>query len=286
MSDQPLDRRTTPFRDDVAAARLRGLVPALRFLEPEPRSVVLASVPLRRAPDPTIAYDSELLFGEDFDVYDQEDGWAWGQAGLDGYVGYLPISALEREIASPTHRITALRSFLYPVAGIKTTPSGALPYGARVAVEGEEGRFVRIRGGFLCAEHVTPIDVFADDPVAEAERFLGAPYLWGGRSSLGLDCSGLVQTAHLAAGIPAPRDSDMQESALGDPIPVLDDPADYRRGDLLFWRGHVAICQGGGRMIHATAFSMSVISEPIGPAISRIAAQGDPLRSVRRIASK
>jgi cell wall-associated NlpC family hydrolase len=286
MTDQPFDRRTTPCRDDLAATRLRGVLSAPRYAEAERFRVAVPSVPLRRAPDPALAYDSELLFGEAFDVYEARDGWAWGQAEGDGYVGYLPVSALVADSFRPTHRVSALRSFVYPVAGIKTTPSACLPYGALVTTEGDEGRFARIPSGYVFAEHLAPLGAAAADPVAEAERFLGIPYLWGGRSSLGLDCSGLVQIACMAAGIAAPRDSDMQEAALGEALAVPGDPADFRRGDLLFWRGHVAMAQGEGRMVHATAFSMSVISEPIGPAIARIAAQGDPLRSVRRLASK
>lgn len=277
-----LDRRTTPIRDDLAAAALKGKVEAPRFAEPVAWQVIVTSTPMRRAPRDDLPYETELLHGEGIDIYEIADGWAWGQAKRDGYCGYVPAGALG-QIAAPTHRVVALRTFLYPSASIKATPLGFLPFGAVVKVEAEDGKFARTPAGHLFAAHLAPLEETAADPVAEAERFLGTPYLWGGKSSLGIDCSGLVQTVSHACGIPAPRDSDMQEKALGTVLPLPNDPANYQRGDLLFWPGHVALCQGEGRMIHATAYSMSVISEPIGPALERIAGQGHPLRTARRL---
>lgn len=282
VSPAPFDRRITPIRDDLAAASLKGKVEASRFVEPTAWQVTASSVPMRRGPRDDLAYETELLYGELIDVYEVADSWAWGQAKRDGYCGYVPTSALG-QIAAPTHRVVALRTFLYPSASIKATPTGFLPFGAVVTVEAEDGKFARTPAGNLFAAHLAALDEIASDPVAEAECFLGTPYLWGGKSSLGIDCSGLVQTVSLACGIPAPRDSDMQEKGLGTALPIPNDPAHYLRGDLLFWPGHVALCQGEGRMIHATAYSMSVISEPIGPALERIAGQGHPLRTARRL---
>lgn len=280
---EPFDRRVTPARGDLAAAHLQGSVDAERYVEAVRYRVVAATVPLRRARDAALGYETELIHGEHFDAYEVRDGWAWGQAVRDGYVGYLPEAALGPGDLVPTHRVSALRSFLYPMAGIKVTPTGFLPYGAMVTVEEADGRFVRTRAGYLFAEHLVPIDWKASDLVSEAERFMGIPYLWGGKSSFGIDCSGLVQTACHAAGFAAPRDSDMQEAALGRAIAIPNDPAHFRRGDLLFWPGHVAMAQGGGRAIHATAFSMSVISEDISQVLARIEGLGHPLRTMRRL---
>ena len=282
ITPESLDRRINPIRDDLAAASLEGKVEAPRFAEPIAWQVMASSVPMRRSAQSDLAYETELIYGEVIDVYEIADGWAWGQARRDGYCGYVPANTLGH-IAAPTHRVVALRTFLYPSASIKTTPSGFLPFGAVVTVEAEDGKFARTPAGHIFATHLAPLDEIAPDPVAEAERFLGSPYLWGGKTSLGIDCSGLVQTASLACGIPAPRDSDLQEKALGALLPIPNDPAHFQRGDLLFWPGHVALCQGEGQMIHATAYSMSVISEPIGTALERIAGQGHPLRTARRL---
>lgn len=276
------DRRTHPYRTDIASISLKGKVESERFVPARIHHVTASSVPLRRAPDPALGYDSELIAGEIFEVYDIDvSGFAWGQAQRDGYVGYLPVSALAEGELCPSHEVRALRSFLYPSAGIKTTPLGYMPYGARVKVLGEEGRYLRVKQGWLYGPHLVEIGNTACDPVAEAERFLGVPYLWGGKTSLGLDCSGLVQSVCFACGIPAPRDSDMQESELGTSLEMPADLSALPRGALLFWPGHVALSQGGGRMIHANAFHMMVESEPILPALVRIEASGSRLRSLR-----
>lgn len=282
MNTPPLDRRITPFRDDLAAEHLRGVVEAPRYAEAARYRVIAPSVPLRRGRDAMLGYETELLNGELIDVYELHDGWAWGQTVIDGYVGFLPASALGPARLA-THRVAALRSFLYPGPSIKTSPLCALPNGARVMVESIEDRFARTPEGYLFAAHLAPVDQISADPVAEAERFIGIPYLWGGKTSLGIDCSGLVQSVSLACGIAAPRDSDMQEQSLGTALAIPNDPQNYQRGDLLFWPGHVALCQGSGQMVHATAYSMSVISEPISPALERIAGQGALLRTARRL---
>lgn len=277
------DPRLMAVRPDLAAEALRGKVAATRFTEARPRRIILPAVALRKAPEAGRALETELIFGEVFDVYEFRGGWAWGQAKRDGYVGYVEERALSSALPATTHRVTALRGFLYPGPGIKTTPLGFLPFGAEVAVEGTEGGFSRLAEGYIFSGHLAPLDARETDPVAVAETFLGIPYLWGGKSSLGLDCSALVQTACHACGIPAPRDSDMQEKVLGERVEILNDPAHYRRGDLLFWPGHVAMARGDGTMIHATAFSMNVIIEPLAEALARIEAQGTPLRTARRL---
>lgn len=279
----PLDRRRHAYRDDIAAESLRGRVHAPRYVLPSPMRITVSSAPLKKVPDAAAGYDSELVHGELIDVFERRDGWAWGQAKRDNHVGYIPESALDAADLVPTHRVISLRSFTYSSAGIKTTPTGFLPYGSEVVVRGEEGKFYATSAGFVYAAHLCPIAQYASDPVAEAERFLGIPYLWGGRSSLGLDCSGLVQTVCFACGIAAPRDSDMQERELGKLLDFPADPSTLARGSLLFWPGHVALAQGGGRMIHANAFHMMVQSEEITPALRRIEASGSVLRSVRTL---
>ncbi|WP_454915020.1 C40 family peptidase [Xanthobacter sediminis] len=276
-----LDPRLTPARDDFAAAHLKGVVDAPRYVEGELREVAEPVAPLRRRPFGDAPLDTEALYGERVTVYaDDGEGWAFVQLARDGYVGYLPADALRPVSAAPTHKVAVPRTFIFPGPDIKLPPRGALCFGSAVAVREEKGAFAAIREGFVFARHLAPIAAREADPVAVAARFLGVPYLWGGRSALGLDCSGLVQTALAACGIPAPRDSDMQEQALGASLP-LDAP--LQRGDLLFWPGHVALVEDPGTLLHANAFHMMVAREPLAPALARIAAAGAPLRSVRRL---
>ncbi len=277
------DRRITPARPDLAAASLRGVVTAARYVEGETRQVIETAVTLRRDPDFSASIDTELLFGERFTVYDEMEGWAWGQAKSDGYVGWLSANALGTVQAS-THRVSSLRTFVYPVPSIKAPQMMALSYGSALAIAGTNGEFLALEGwGFVFAAHAAPLNRFEDDAVAIAERFIGVPYLWGGKSSLGLDCSALVQTCLTACGTACPRDSDMQEKALGKAIDPATPLSELRRGDLLFWKGHVAMVRDAETMIHATGHTMTVIVEALQDGIERIAAAGSPLRSIRRL---
>ncbi len=285
---ESLDPRLTPARPDCAAAHLRGVVPAERYVEPTPARVLDAVAPLRRLPRPDAGLDTEVLAGETLRVLDEDDeGWSWVQLDRDGYVGYLPSHAiLKGEAAPATHRVAALATFVYPALSIKQPPTARLSFGSPVRVlrEREENgrRFaITAEGGAIVAHHLAPIDTRESDPVAVAERFLGIPYLWGGRSSLGIDCSGLVQTALFSCGIPCPRDTDLQEKTLGEPIGL--DPAGWRRGDLLFWPGHVALVRDGETFLHANAAMMAVGIEGIAEGLARIEAAGTPLRAVRRV---
>lgn len=281
MSAAAPDPRITPARPDLAWEGVRDQVAAPRYVAGELRRVGVPVAPLRRHPASDAPLDTEALLGESVRVLEEDaEGWAWAQLLADGYVGYLPAEALAPLAGAPTHKVAALRTFLFPGPDIKLPPIAALPFGAQVSVSGERERFLVTGEGFLFAGHLAPLDRIETDPVEVAARFLGTPYLWGGRSSLGLDCSGLVQTALNACGIAAPRDSDMQERALGAPA-ALDGP--FRRGDLLFWPGHVAIAEDPGTLLHANAFHMAVAREPLGPALARIAAAGAALRSVRRL---
>ncbi|GLS17234.1 peptidase P60 [Labrys miyagiensis] len=277
------DRRITPARPDLAAASLQGIIPAPRYVQGETRQVIETTVTLRKDPDFSASIDTELLYGETFTVYDEMEGWAWGQAASDGYVGWLSANALGA-VQTPTHRVSALRTFVYPVPSIKAPQMMALSYGSALAVTGSNGAFLALEGwGFVFAEHAGPVGAHESDAVAVAETFLRVPYLWGGKSSLGLDCSALVQTSLAACGIACPRDSDMQERALGHPLDPDTPLAQLRRGDLLFWKGHVAMVRDTDTMIHATGHLMAVVVEGLREGIERIAAAGSPLRSIRRL---
>jgi hypothetical protein len=277
------DKRLTPARADLAAARLAGEVEAARFVEARTMRVIAASAPLRRAPGNAAMLDSEALFGESVDVYEVSGDFAWGQLRTDNYVGYLPRAALGEPGGAPTHRVTALRSYAYPGPSIKLPPVHLLSMGALVEAKHREGPFLVTADGLhLWATHLAPIGSFAPDYVAIAERFLGTPYLWGGRTSLGLDCSGLVQLAMQGAGLSCPRDSDMQES-LGVPVTTDDDLAGLERGDRVHWKGHVGIMTDGEHLLHANGFHMQVEIERLDEARDRIAGDGaGPITAIRR----
>jgi cell wall-associated NlpC family hydrolase len=263
------DRRLTPARPDLAAEHLRGLVDAPRYAEGVRMVVREPAAPLRREPVPDVPLDTEALYGETMVVYEADaEGWSWGQLDADGYVGFMPTVALELEKAPATHRVCVLRSFMYPGPGIKLPPMNYLGFGSHVRIVSESGPFlVTHTGGYIHGAHLVPLDTAAPDPVAVAEQFRGVPYLWGGRSSLGLDCSALVQTALHAAGMACPRDSDMQAAELGYDIPV-DGP--FRRGDLIFWRGHVGIMTDTDMLLHANGHHMMVVKEPLAGVVHRI----------------
>jgi cell wall-associated NlpC family hydrolase len=225
---------------------------------------------------------TEALMGERVTVYEtDEDGWAWGQLVNDSYVGWLPAAVLLTPGPAPTHKVAALRTLLFPAPSIKLPPAEALPLGARITGVREHGSFaVTSAGGYVPRRHLVPIAAAETDFVAVAEKFLGVPYLWGGKTSLGLDCSGLLQIALTACGMICPRDSDMQEAALGKPAKL----AELERGDLLFWKGHVAIARDSTTIIHANAHHMMVAVEPVAEAVARIKAAGSQVTSVRRFA--
>jgi cell wall-associated NlpC family hydrolase len=275
------DPRVTPLRPGPG-----GQVP-VRARPGDGRLYVVGdpAAPLRQAPSPDALLDTEALMGERVMVYETtEEGWAWGQLEADGYVGFLPTGALRDPGSAPTHKVAALRTLVFPGPSIKLPPVESLALGCRLAVARSEPPFaVTASGGYVPARHLVLLDSNETDFVAVAERFLGAPYLWGGKTNLGLDCSGLVQVALTACGAPCPRDSDMQERALGTLIAPPPDISMLRRGDLLFWKDHVAIVRGQATLIHANAYHMAVVSEPIAEAIARIHAAGSEPTSVRRL---
>ena len=277
------DPRRHAYRADLAAEALRGLVKAGRYVKGELRQVGAPSLPVRREPRFDATLDTEALLGETVTVYDESEGWAWVQLSRDGYVGYMPSEDLAPKIIAPTHRVCVLRSYVYPEPDGKTPPLSLLSLNARVRVSRTVGRFLALAGGgYLFAGHAAPVDQAEPDFVAVAETFLGTPYLWGGRTSVGLDCSGLVQLAIEAAGHAAPRDADMQAAELGDAISWRPSTK-LRRGDLVFWEGHVGIMTSAKDFLHANAFHMAVEREPFIAARRRIKQAGYEVSCVRRL---
>jgi cell wall-associated NlpC family hydrolase len=282
------DPRVMPARSDLAAKHLEGKVSAAQFVEGEVREVIDAQAPVRHAPSPDAQLDSEALKGERVAVYETtQEGWCWGQLEADFYVGWLPAQALALPGLAPTRKVTALRTLVFPGPSIKLPPIEALSFGCRLAIARTQEDFaVTAQGGYVPARHLAPIDRKEPDFVAVADRFVGVPYLWGGKTSLGLDCSALVQLALAAAGIACPRDSDMQEQALGTPIATGQGTPDLKRGDLVFWGGHVAIVRDAKTCVHANAHHMAVAIEPIADAMARIRAAGGEVTSVRRLSAQ
>ena len=280
----PLDRRVTPARPDLAAASLCGKVEATRFVEGSLRRVVDGAAPLRRAPSHEASLETEALYGESVTVYEENEGWAWAQLERDGYVGFIPASALGPPLA-PTHRLAALRSFAYPGPSIKMPPVAALSLGARLAIAESRGDFaVTADGLHIYVRHLAALETREPDFVAVAERFLEVPYLWGGRTSQGIDCSGLVQTALAEAGVAAPRDSDMMETSLGAPIAFDETLGDLQRGDLVFWKGHVGVMRDAQTLLHANGWHMKVVSEPLRAARDRTNEKAyGPITAIRRL---
>jgi cell wall-associated NlpC family hydrolase len=279
-----IDPRLTPARPDLAAKHLEGKVHAARFVEGEAFDVTEAIAPVRRAPAPDAELMTQALKGERVTIYDRNgEGWAWGQLEADGYVGWLPESALAKPAAAATHKVTALWTLAFPGPSIKLPPSHSLPMEARITVAREDGPFaITTEGLYLPRQHLGTLDAKAPDFVAVAERFVGTPYLWGGKSSLGIDCSGLVQLSLGAAGITSPRDSDMQQASLGRLLDLAQ-AQNLRRGDLLFWKGHVALARDTETIVHANAHHMATVTENTAEAIARIKAAGSELVAVKRI---
>lgn len=263
------DRRLTPVRPDLAAARLKGEVAAERFVGAAPARVSVAVADLLPRPDAGAVRDTQLLFGETVDVYERAGDWAWVQAHIDGYVGYLPADAIGEAVGhAPTHRVATLGTNLYREPSLKTPTSGVLPFASRVAVLEQRDGYCRIDDVTWVPEpHLAPMDSPASDWVAVAEMFLGVPYLWGGRSNLGLDCSALIQLARQAAGHRCLRDSDMQAEGEGVTLP---EGSVLQRGDLVFWRGHVGVMTDPETLLHANGHHMAVVREPLAEATRRI----------------
>lgn len=281
------DPRLNPYRPDLAAAHLRGEVEAAHFAEGADMQVATPVAPILRRPQASAPMETQALFGETFRVYEEKDGWAWGQAALDDYVGYVEASALSKRSYKPTHSIAALRTFIFPEPDFKSRPVTALSMNAKIRVIGARGDYSEIeRGGYVFTAHLAPAGAHVRDFVTVAEQFVGVPYLWGGRDSFGVDCSGLVQAALERAGISALRDTDLLEAALGEPLKEPVDLTRLRRGDLVFWKGHMGVMVDGLRLIHSNATHMRTVIEPLEIAAARIAKTEGDITSVKRLPAR
>jgi hypothetical protein len=262
---------------------LKDKVKAQRYVQGELRQVVAAQAPMRYIPRFDAPLLTEAMVGDLVTIYDVEEGWGWAQSGRDGYVGYIPLDTLSAMIEDPTHWVSARATFVYPTPDMKRPPIMRLSLGAEMTVIGREGRFLEMsRGGFVFGGHLQALDERPKDFVRLAERFVGTPYLWGGRTSHGIDCSGLVQVSLMGTGMSCPRDSDMQEGEVGDKLEKIELEA-IKRGDLIFWKGHVGIVQSPEWLLHASGHQMEVVVEPVRRAVERLAATHGNVTSIRRI---
>jgi hypothetical protein len=276
-----LDPRLHAYRPDLADARLADTIAAERYAEGRPHSVTAALVDVRSAPRGDAGQTTQALMGEAVLVFEIENGWAWCQLGRDGYVGYVPAAALAEGAAEASHEVAVPGTFLYPGANLKTAPYVAVYMNTPLAVVEEGEKWCRIADGrHVFTPQLRPLGADAADPAAVATLFEHTPYLWGGRTRLGLDCSGLVQTAFQACGRPCPRDTDMMERELGQPLEF--DASLLKRGDLVFWAGHVGMMLDRERLIHSNGHHMMTVIEPLTDALTRIAALFGQPTSFRR----
>jgi cell wall-associated NlpC family hydrolase len=276
-----LDPRRYPYRQDLAADSLKHLVRAARYVVGDIRQIKVPIAAVRHSPVPDAPLDTEALYGERVTVYEDVRGWSWVQLRGDGYVGYIQSENLRPIPLESSHRVSALRALVFKDPDIKSPPIKALSFGSMISSVGA-GRFVKLDdGGYVHLRKLTNSAEQATDFVSVAERFVGSPYLWGGKTSLGIDCSGLVQLAMQAAGHHCPRDSYMQATEVGAPLDV-ERTDQLRRGDLIFWKGHVGIMRDAERLVHANAHHMEVTIEPLIVATVRMAALGSTIQAIRR----
>jgi len=277
-----IDKRIVPARPDLAAAHLQGQVMSARFVEGRPYQTARGVVGLHTAPVDIAPLHTQLLFGEAFTVYEEKNGWVWGQATLDSYVGYARADAVNATLSSPTHRVAVRSTPLLRAPDVKKGAHDMLPMNAKIVVLEQAARFVRLSSGlYVFANHIAPLASRVPEWIGVAETFVGVPYLWGGKTAAGLDCSGLVQTALEAGGIASPRDTDMMESSLGQSVPL---DATLQRGDLIFWKRHVGVMLDAERLIHANGFTMQVSIEPLALVRERtLAAENLPVRTIKRL---
>ncbi len=278
-----LDKRLNAFRNDLADMKLKGKVDAPLFREGGLMQMNAPIATLHRAPAPDAPQETQVLFGETLRVFDVAEGWAWVQLQRDGYVGYIQQEFLSGKINAATHHITVPSTLLYTKPSIKTQPVQFLPMNAQISVTAVQDQFFELAtGGVIFADHAKVLATRQSDFVAVAEQFLHTPYLWGGKSAHGIDCSGLVQTSLHACGMACPRDADMQEAELGSPL-LINNIDSVKRGDLIFWAGHVGIMQNETTLLHASGHQMLVVSEPLAIANERTKAKGKDITRIKRL---
>lgn len=278
-----LDRRLHAYKDDVADIRLRGRVRALRFVTPELRQVSVSVAPVQREPRYDAPTDTQALFGEPVHVFQVKDGWAFVQLVVDNYVGFMPARCLTAQVLDPTHRIAVPQTLLYSRPDIKSNPVQPAYMNSLVSVVSVEGDMAKLKDHrYVWARHLRAIDDHWSDPATVAEAFVNTPYLWGGKTWAGLDCSGLVQTAFQACGFDCPRDTDMMQAGFGTAL-KQDRSLRLQRNDLVFWKGHIGIMLDGAQLLHANGYHMQTVVEPLAAAIKRIAASYGNVTGVSRV---
>lgn len=288
MNAETLDKRLNAFRPDLADESLRGVVEAERFVSGKPMRVADPVVDVRSEPRGDAGIITQFLYGDDVLVFEDENGWCWVQNERDGYVGYVVDTTLDRRSTDPTHIVIAPRTFVYPGSDLKFPRTRALSMGSLVTVVGGEERRGTLYGMLpsgeaVIAKHLVPIDEVTDDHVAVAETLMHTPYLWGGVSGFGIDCSGLVQLSLLMTGQPVLRDTDMQAASVGELVEPDKDYHNLQRGDFVFWKGHVAMMASHSMLVHASGHTMSVTLEPLRDAVERIAYLYGQPTAVRRL---
>jgi cell wall-associated NlpC family hydrolase len=268
-----LDPRVNAYRRDLADATLSAVVKAERYVEPQLRQCVRGIVPLLEAPREDAKQISQIRYGEFVDVFEErDDGFRWVQNRSDRYVGYLPpLEELSEEIADLSTRVHALQTFIYPEPDVKAPPIDEVTLGSYVRARKKVKDFIELAdGGYIFARHVMPAaEMKAPDYVFTAGRMLGVSYLWGGRTPKGIDCSGLVQLSLEMAGIDVPRDSDQQRVAVGHDLPCHWRDFAWKRGDIVFFPGHVGFMTGVDHLIHASGYDMKVVVEPLLDVVGR-----------------
>ena len=277
----PLDKRLNAYRPDLADARLADRVPVSRYAEGRPHVVSAPLIDVKAEPRHDARQTTQALMGEPVAVFEIADGWAWCQLGRDGYVGYVEAGALVEGIEEATHEVAVPNTFLYPASDLKSAPYSTVYMNTPLSVGDVGEKWSRLADGrYVFTRHVRPLGTASGEPAAAAVVFEHTPYLWGGRTRLGLDCSGLVQTAVHACGLACPRDTDMMEREFGTALPM--DPAGLERGDLVFWSGHVGMMLDGERLIHANGHHMLTVIEPLSEALRRIGSMFGQPTSFRR----
>jgi len=287
--ETPLDPRVHPYRDDIAADFLDGCVQSQRFVQGTTKRAGVPWTPVMSKPVPPkseVLQATELLFGEAFEVFEDKDGWSWGQCGEDGYVGYVKSTDLFGTLADPTHWVSAVSSLVFPDNKGEFPPLMKLSMMAGVVVDTVEGGYARLAsGGWMFNKHIAPLGETRTDFVATASMFNRAPYLWGGRGGQGIDCSGLIQVPLATAGMSVPRDSDQQADSIGEDLGVPEDLSELLSGDIIFFPGHVGFYLGSGALLHASSYDMMVVTHSLDMVIERmVERRGEGITRVRRVA--